>query len=243
MLVPPLDPTSALFLDFDGTLVDIAAHPDAVRVDAALPDRLMAASGRLGGALAILSGRPIADIDRFLAPLRLPAAGVHGLEVRTEPAAQVAAAADGGALDTVRAALARAGLPGGGVRVEDKRVAVAVHYRDAPERGEDVLALVGEAVAPHAGLHLVAGKMVVEVKPRGVDKGTALMNFLAHPPFLDRLPVMIGDDVTDEDAFRAALAAGGRAIKVGAGDSLAPERLPDVSSVHALVAALVRGAG
>jgi trehalose 6-phosphate phosphatase len=239
MLGHILHPTVALFLDFDGTLVDIAPRPEAVRVDAALPGRLAAARDRLDGALAILSGRPIADIDRLLAPLRLTAAGVHGLEVRTDPAGPVAAAAGATtALAAVRAALAAAGLPGAGIHIEDKRVAIAVHYRDAPERGADVLALMAEAIAPHPGLHLVTGKMVVEVKPAGVDKGTALLNFLARPPFLHRVPVMIGDDVTDEDAFRAALAAGGRAIKVGPGDSLAPERLPDVVAVHALVATL-----
>ena len=239
MHVPPLDPTTALFLDFDGTLVDIAPRPEAVRVDAALPARLVAAGDRLAGALAVLSGRPIADIDRLLAPLRLPAAGVHGLEVREHPGGPVtAAAASSSGLAAVRAVLAAAGLPGAGIRVEDKRVALAVHFRDAPERGAEVRSLLTEAIAPHPALHLVAGKMVVEVKPAGVDKGTALMNFLARPPFLHRVPVMIGDDVTDEDGFRAALALGGRAIKVGPGDSLATERLADVAAVHELVAAL-----
>jgi trehalose 6-phosphate phosphatase len=239
MQVLPLDPTAALFLDFDGTLVDIALRPEAVRVDAVLPARLAAVRARLDGALAVVSGRPIADIDRLLAPLRLTAAGVHGLEVRADPDGVVATAeAATGALAAVRAVLAAAGLPGAGVQVEDKRVAVAVHYRNAPERGAMVQALLADVVALNPALHLVNGKMVVEVKPRGVDKGTALMNFLARPPFLHRVPVMIGDDVTDEDAFRAALSAGGRAIKVGPGDSLAPERLPDVAAVHALVATL-----
>ena len=239
MQVLPLDPTAALFLDFDGTLVDIAPRPEAVRVDAALPGRLAAVRERLDGALAVLSGRPIAEIDRLLAPLRLTAAGVHGLEVRADPAGPVvAAAAATDALSAVRAVLAAAGMPGAGVHVEDKRLAVAVHYRNAPERGEMVRALLADVVALHPSLHLVAGKMVVEVKPAGVDKGTALMNFLARPPFLHRMPVMIGDDVTDEDGFRAALAAGGRAIKVGPGESLAPERLPDVHAVHRLVAEL-----
>jgi trehalose 6-phosphate phosphatase len=236
MLVPPLDRTTALFLDFDGTLVEIAPRPEAVRVAASLPDRLAAARDRLDGALAVVSGRPIADIDRMLAPLRLVAAGVHGLEVRDDPAGAIGASTSATALVDVRAALAAAGLPG--VRVEDKRLAVAVHYRDAPTLGPEVLALLEAAIRPHPSLHLVTGKMVVEVKPRGTDKGTALVNFLARPPFRNRVPVMIGDDVTDEDAFRAALAAGGRAIKVGPGDSLAPERLPDVAAVHALVATL-----
>jgi trehalose 6-phosphate phosphatase len=238
MQVLPLVPTAALFLDFDGTLVDIAPRPESVQVDAALPGRLAAVHARLDGALAVLSGRPIADIDRMLAPLRLTAAGVHGLEVRDDPAGPVVTAEATGALAAVRAVLAAAGMPGAGVQVEDKRVAVAVHYRNAPERGPMVQALLADVVALHPSLHLVAGKMVVEVKPAGVDKGTALMNFLARPPFLHRMPVMIGDDVTDEDGFRAALAAGGRAIKVGPGASLAPERLPDVAAVHALVAAL-----
>lgn len=239
MQVPPLAPTVALFLDFDGTLVDIAARPEAVRIDAALPARLAAARDRLDGALAVVSGRPIADIDAMLSPLRLTAAGVHGLEVRVDPDAPInVAAAATGALAAVREALAAAGLPGAGVRIEDKRLALAVHYRDAPERGEEVRALMVAVTSAHPALHLVTGKMVVEVKPRGTDKGTALVNFLARPPFLQRVPVMIGDDVTDEDAFRAALAAGGRAIKVGPGDSLAPERLADVAAVHALVATL-----
>ncbi len=236
MQVPPLETTAALFLDFDGTLVEIAPRPEAVRVAASLPGRLAAARQRLDGALAVVSGRPIGDIDRLLAPLRIAAAGVHGLEVRDDPAGPIGASPSATALADVRAALAAAGLPG--VRVEDKRLAVAVHYRDAPALGPVVLALLEAAIGPHPSLHLVAGKMVVEVKPRGTDKGTALVNFLARPPFRNRVPVMIGDDVTDEDAFRAALAAGGRAIKVGPGDSLAPERLPDVAAVHALVATL-----
>jgi trehalose 6-phosphate phosphatase len=229
-------PAIALFLDFDGTLVEIADRPEAIRVDAALPGLLAATQRRLGGALAVLSGRPIASIDAMLAPTRLAAAGVHGLEVRAAPAAAVVAADAAGALDAVRTALADAGLPDVDVTVEDKRLSVAVHYRRAPERGAAVLAIVAAAARPFPDLHLVAGKMVVEVKPRGVDKGTALMNFLARPPFSDRVPVMIGDDVTDEDAFRAVLAAGGRAIKVGPGVSLAPERLADVAAVHAFVA-------
>jgi trehalose 6-phosphate phosphatase len=236
MQVLPLDPKAALFLDFDGTLVEIAPRPEAVRVAAGLGPLLAAARRRLDGALAVVSGRPIADIDRLLAPLRLVAAGVHGLEVRDAPDGPIDAATSAAALAAVRAALAAAGLPG--VRIEDKRLAVAVHYRDAPALGPGVAALLEAAIAPHPSLHLVAGKMVVEVKPHGSDKGTALVNFLARPPFKDRVPVMIGDDVTDEDAFRAALAAGGRAIKVGPGDSLAPERLPDVAAVHALVATL-----
>jgi len=124
------------------------------------------------------------------------------------------------------------------VIVEDKRLAIAVHYRDALDCGEAVRALVAAAAAPFPDLHVVAGKMVVEVKPRGVDKGTALMNFLARPPFQHRRPVMIGDDVTDEDAFRAALAAGGRAIKVGDGATIAPDRLAGVAAVHGFVATL-----
>lgn len=234
----PRAPAIALFLDFDGTLVEIADRPEAIRVDAGLPELLAATQRRLGGALAVLSGRPIASIDALLAPTRLAAAGVHGLEVRAEPAAPVVAASAAGALVAVRAALAGAGLPAAGVTVEDKRLAVAVHYRQAPDRGGMVHALLAAAAAPFPDLHLVAGKMVVEVKPRGVDKGTALLNFLARPPFSHRVPVMIGDDVTDEDAFRAALSAGGRAIKVGPGDSLAPERLADVAAVHAFVATL-----
>jgi trehalose 6-phosphate phosphatase len=228
----------ALFLDFDGTLVEIADRPEAIRVEAGLPDLLAATQRRLGGALAVLSGRRIASIDALLAPTRLAAAGVHGLEVRAEPTAPVVAAGAAGALVSVRAALTAAGLPDTGVTIEDKRLAVAVHYRQAPERGAAVLAIVAAAARRFPELHLVAGKMVVEVKPRGVDKGTALLNFLARPPFSDRVPVMVGDDVTDEDAFRAALAAGGRAIKVGPGVSLAPERLAGVAEVHAFIAAV-----
>ncbi|ADZ69183.1 HAD-superfamily hydrolase, subfamily IIB [Polymorphum gilvum SL003B-26A1] len=224
---------AALFLDFDGTLVDLAPRPDAVQVDGALVDALDRLRRRLGGAVAIISGRPIAEIDVHLAPLHLAAAGLHGLEHRDAPDTPVRREEAGAEIRALRGLLNASGLLRDGVFLEDKGPALAVHYRAAPERAGEVEALLVEATAVMPGLHLVRGKMVVEAKPFDRDKGSALRAFMAHAPFEGRVPVYVGDDVTDEDGMRAALAAGGLAIKVGAGESCASYRLADVAAVHA----------
>jgi trehalose 6-phosphate phosphatase len=218
-----LSPACALFLDFDGTLVDIAPQPEEVVVPSGLVPTLAGLQTCLGGAVALISGRPIAQIDDFLAPLRLPTAGVHGAERRradgqiellaTHPLQQVEDAAQ---------ALARAHP---GLRVEIKRGSVALHYRQMPQLEGACLRAMQEAVEQSPGLTLLRGKMVAEAKPGGASKGKAIEAFLQEPPFRGRTPVFIGDDVTDEVGFSTVQRLGGLGIKVGEGETVAWQRM------------------
>lgn len=237
---PPLLDTSraALFLDFDGTLAEIAPDPGAVRVPAALPAALVRLSARLSGALAIISGRPIAEIDHFLAPFTSPASGLHGLERRDAGDGPVAAAVRMPELDAVVARFAASPAAGEGILVEDKGATVAFHFRAAPERGPAVLATVRSIVSELSGVVTVEGKMVIEVKPGGMHKGSAIRAHLSEVPFGARIPVFLGDDVTDEDGFAAVIDEGGVAVKVGPGPTRAPYRLADVAAVHGWLAEL-----
>ncbi len=204
-----------LFLDLDGTLLDIAPAPSAVVVPEGLVADLAAVAARLDGALAILSGRAIAELDRLLAPLRLPAAGVHGAELRLAADGPILRRDPPAGLTRARALLAAAALPTG-VEVEDKGLALALHWRRAAEPPADLLALLEDlAREPGSGLEALRGKAVLELRGAGLDKGRAVAEFLIRPPFAGRVPIGVGDDRTDLDAFRAVEAAGGRALAVG----------------------------
>ncbi len=234
--LPDLQPDWALFFDIDGTLLEIAAAPEAVRVDGALLaclDRLHAASG---GALALLSGRSLVDIDRLFAPLALSAAGVHGAERRRgDGTVERPTAADGGRLlAALREPLGRFAARHRGLWLEDKGLALALHFRQAPEHEGEVLALVAELTRGHAdGLRVVSGKMVVEIQPCGADKGRAVAAFMAEAPFRGRRPFVAGDDVTDEDGFRMANELGGISLRVGdSRESAARCRLPSVAALR-----------
>lgn len=218
-----LSPACALFLDFDGTLVDIAPQPGAVVVPSGLVPTLSALQDYLGGAVAVVSGRPIHAIDRFLHPLRLPVAGVHGAERR---------AADGvldrlpqHPLDTIERAATALATRHPELLVEHKDRSVAVHYRQAPHLEAECLAVMSEAIDLSPGLVLLRGKMVVEAKPGGATKGSAIEAFLREPPFAGRTPVFVGDDVTDEPGFAAVQRMGGLGVKVGEGPTVAWQRL------------------
>lgn len=205
----------ALFLDVDGTLLDIAPSPDAVVVPPGLPEVLAGLNERLGGAIALVTGREITVIDRLLAPLRLPVAGVHGAELRL-PDGTLKGTMVNPAMPRILAALGEFVAANEGLLIEDKGRAVAVHYRLNPALGEDVEAFARELVESDTeGLEIQPGKMVVEVRPAKVDKGRAISLFLEEEPYLGRIPLMIGDDWTDEPAFRTANARGGRSIRVG----------------------------
>ncbi|MGK9235025.1 trehalose-phosphatase [Inquilinus limosus] len=230
----------ALFLDVDGCLIDLAERPEDVVVPPGLVADLDRLSARLGGALALVSGRAIADLDRLFAPLRLAAAGQHGLEWRPGAAAAVERVpVERAVLDRLTASLADFASGRPGLRVEPKGAAVAIHYRQAPHLGADVVAFARGLLADVPGWHALAGKMVVELKPDGVDKGAAVDRFLALPPFAGRRPLAMGDDVTDEDAFAAALRHGGIAVLVGDREpTRANRRLPDPAAVRAWIAQL-----
>ncbi|WP_321501359.1 trehalose-phosphatase [Breoghania sp.] len=237
---PALSADHALFLDFDGTLVEIAQTPDGIRVADGLCPLLQAVAEKLAGALAVVSGRPLSEIDALLSPLHLPAAGLHGLEHRPTLGAAIERVPAPPELDILRQRIAEAGLIEGGVQLEDKGLALAVHYRRAPERGDELARIMGDFCSDLDRLHLLHGKMVLEAKARGHDKGVAVEGFLREPVFAGRVPVFVGDDVTDEDGFRAAREAGGFGIKVGAGKTVADHCLDDVAAVHRWLDAFLR---
>lgn len=228
--VEMLCPSCALFLDFDGTMVDIAPQPDAVRVPQPLIDSMAWLHEYLGGAVAIISGRTIAQIDAFLHPLRLPVAGVHGAERRGADGTLSRLAAQ--PLQKVQAAAAALAREHPGLRVEDKGSSLALHYRQAPGLEDLCLHAMQEAVQASPGLALLRGKMVVEAKPGGVSKGHAIEDFLRESPFAGRTPLFIGDDVTDEAGFSTVQRLGGLGIKVGAGATVAWQRLPDPAALR-----------
>lgn len=235
---PPLDVSQhALFLDLDGTLVDFAAHPDQVVASDALRHLLAELTQEMNGALALVTGRSIASADAVLNGALAHVAGLHGLEQRTqngierhvEDASRVRAAAE-----DARALIANGALD---ADLEDKGAALAIHYRRAPQFADSVRRLAVELAHRH-GLGLLEGKMVVELKLGECTKADAVTTFMRAPPFIGRTPIAIGDDITDEDAFRAASAHGGEAILVGAQRPTAAHwRLDDTEAVFAWLSA------
>jgi trehalose 6-phosphate phosphatase len=226
MHLPPLPDTAniALFLDFDGTLVEIADHPELVKLGNSTRDALKVISDHLGGALAIITGREIDDIDRFTAPLRLPVAGIHGTVLRTARGDVLAGADVSGIVSNIEARLAPLVDRQKGLVLERKRSAIALHYRARPDLESECLAAFEKALASSPEMELKRGKMVLEAKPNGKNKGTAVLDFLTDPPFYGRLPWFAGDDITDEDAFAAVNRLGGVSIKIGEGETAAPYR-------------------
>lgn len=220
--------TTAMFLDFDGTLVDFADHPDAVVLDARTRGCVERIYDRLDGALAIVTGRDIASVDRFFAPLRLPVAGVHGLtrrdslgRIHEPPEAERSLA---GLAENLEAFAARHT----GLLVERKPGAAALHFRQRPDLARacrDEMARLTQGL----DVTVMRGKAVIEARAGGADKGGAIAAFLKEPPFAGRCPVFAGDDVTDEHGFARVNALGGVTIKVGAGDSRAHYRVPGIS--------------
>ncbi len=233
---------SALFLDFDGTLVDLAERPEGVFAPAGLLDTLTALRDALGGALAVVSGRPIEQLDHFLAPLTLAAAGVHGAERRSADGTLTHAEVPSLARVDAAAVALQAQHPA--LLIERKRGSLALHYRAAPQLQAICTAAMHNAVHASDGLVLLPGKMVLEAKAASIGKGIAIAALLREPPFAGRTPIFIGDDVTDEAGFDAVQAAGGRGIKVGPEASSARLRLNSPDAVRtALMQAAQRLAG
>jgi len=232
---PPLDPNWALFVDVDGTLLEIAAQPEAVRVPANLPALLERLQNRHQGAFALVSGRSIAALDRLFHPWRGAAAGLHGGERRRVDGSCVENDGDeaAAALARVRSAAAAFAPANSGVRLEDKGRTLALHYRAAPERGPDVARFAKQAVADSGQtLRAIDGKLVVELVPRGYGKGRAIAAFLVEPPFRGRRPAFLGDDLTDEEGFAEIERRHGVSIRVGPPDAAtrASYGLPDVAA-------------
>jgi trehalose 6-phosphate phosphatase len=203
----------ALFLDIDGTLLEMAPAPDAVHVPPALPAILEELVFGLNGAVALLTGRRIASADRLLHPLRLIACGVHGTELRSELGGQIAMLAPPIPPALAAAVTALGGLADG-VLIERKGAGIAVHYRHAPQLRDRLATELRGIVASCAGLVLREGRMVLEIGPGGFSKGSALALLHAQAPFAGRRPVMIGDDSGDETALHEAEARGGVALRV-----------------------------
>jgi trehalose 6-phosphate phosphatase len=232
-------PLLAVFTDFDGTLVEIADTPDAVEVPADLAGQLEHAIRDFDHAFAVITGREIADIDRFLSPLHLAVAGAHGAQRRRADGTMlVLDEAISQAADAIAAAMAPLLTDYPDLILEPKDGAVALHFRQAPELEQECLLAMQAAIADQPDFTLVPGKMVIEARPSGFDKGSALRAFMQEEPFAGRTPIFIGDDTTDEDAFRVAQELGGIGIKLGAGQTIARMRIADVASVHALLQGL-----
>ncbi|QRM48663.1 trehalose-phosphatase [Rhizobium sp. BG6] len=228
----------ALFLDIDGTLLDLAATPDDITVPAALPAQLHAWSQRLDGALALVTGRALTYADKLFTPHRFPIAGLHGTELRNADGA-VTRSETSPAFDRFKLELQQAAEALDGVLIEDKGAAVAAHYRLAPERQAEVERLMDRATAVVGpGWALQRGKMVIELRPASADKGMAIETFLSKPPFAGRRPVAIGDDVTDEAMFAAVNRLGGHAIRIGSPSptTAASLSLPSAAALRELIA-------
>ncbi len=226
----------ALFLDIDGTLLDLAERPEAIVVPDYLPGMLHALSRQLGGALALVTGRAIEFVDPLFGPFRFPVAGLHGAE-RRDAAGRLRRAHIPPAFQDMKQVIQREATAWPGAIVEDKGAAVAVHFRHAPASEVEI----GEAMQRHldeAGpdWNLQHGKKVIEICPAHASKGHAVEAFLAEEPFAGRRPITIGDDVTDETMFAAANRVGGQSVRIGDtnGKTLArasiasPVRLRDV---------------
>jgi trehalose 6-phosphate phosphatase len=234
MALPAFASGWAFFLDVDGTLLDIAARPEGVHVTDEKLRLLRALRDATQGAMALVSGRPLAGLDALFSPLTLPAAGQHGIERRDAlgrlhhhpvPQARLRATAP-------QLMAFAGGHPG--IVLEDKGASFALHYRLAPELADAVATLMnGLAAQLGEGVEVQHGKMVVELKPAGRNKGTAIEEFMHEPPFAGRTPVFIGDDLTDEHGFEVVNRMGGHSIKVGKGATQARWRSSDAGAVHA----------
>lgn len=222
----------AYFLDIDGTLVDLADTPRAVKLNAALPDLVEALYQSSGGAIALITGRSIADADRLFPRRRLPIAGQHGHERRSADGVVTRHRASRHAMDPARDTLAAVVKRHPQLLLEDKGLSLAFHYRLAPQLASvahramrQAKALLGDQYAVHHG------KCVVELTPAGKDKGLAIRAFMREAPFRDKRPIFIGDDVTDEHGFAMVNSLRGDSVKVGPGPTLAAWRFPSVSGV------------
>ncbi|MGY3265881.1 trehalose 6-phosphate phosphatase [Lysobacter sp. HA35] len=229
---PPVQSDWALFLDVDGCLLDFADDPNDVHVPDGLGDALRRLSQALQGALALVSGRRIAQLDTLFPDLRVPAAGLHGLELRED--IHVATPLDiPPELARVREAAEQIADAHPGARVEDKGVALALHWRAAPNARSALEAIAASALSHLPGYRLQHGNCVVELRPAQADKGEAVRRLMAISAFAGRTPVFAGDDLTDEDGFAAANHLGGLSVRVGDRQpSLATHTLADTNALR-----------
>ncbi|MGF1621268.1 MAG: trehalose-phosphatase [Rhodomicrobiaceae bacterium] len=233
----------ALFFDFDGTLADIVERPEDVEVTDGTRAALTELHRVLEGAVAIVTGRDISTIDRFLAPVELPIAGVHGLTRRDVNGHIHHPEFDAASLAVVEAKLSPLVEQEDGLLLEPKQGAVALHYRLRPELESVCLEAMEKAVNGTPSVHVRRGKMVIEAIGHPSDKGSAIESFLAEPPFAGRRPVFAGDDLTDEDGFAAVNRLSGISIKVGLGDTQALYRVRDREELLSWLNAIIQKIG
>lgn len=227
---PPFDARWAIFLDVDGTLLDLAEYPEKVELR---PGLIRALEGLCRVVpVALVSGRGVADLDRLFAPLKLPAAGQHGAERRDADGRIHRADVTATALEQARAQLAAWTRDHPGTLLEDKGLTLALHYRGAPHLEAQAAQAVREALRRLGDKFVLgSGNRVYEIRPYGLDKGRAITEFMREPVFAGRVPVFVGDDVTDEDGFVVVNCLGGHAIKVSSGPTAARWRLTDAVQV------------
>jgi trehalose 6-phosphate phosphatase len=231
-LPAPLD-SWAYFFDIDGTLVDIAPSPSEIVLEGILRGLILQIHDVTGGALALISGRSIADVDSIFGDTHLPVAGQHGLERRSRAGKITRHDIMSEKLDFARNRIAEAIARHPDLLLEDKGLSLALHYRASPSLASFAhRTMRAVAAATGAEFALQSGKRVVELKPSGKDKGEAVREFMQEEPFRGRTPVFVGDDVTDEYGFVVANALGGHSIKVGGGPTAARWRLADVRAVR-----------
>lgn len=228
----------AFFLDCDGTLAAIVDHPADARVEPDVIVTLDLLSRRTKGALAVVSGRSIQQLDDMLSPLTLPLAGVHGVERRNSEGKVYRPTIDAEAVGTVAQTLQHFADLNPGIYCEVKASSVALHYRQAPDLEPYALAFMSEVSSHHPAFRLLRGKMVAELSGSHRTKGDAIRDFMNEPPFHGRIPIFAGDDVTDEDAFAVLPRYNGIGIKVGPGDTQASSRVPDLAAMHSWLATI-----
>ena len=223
----------AWFFDIDGTLVEIANTPDSIIVHDEMPPLLGRLHFLTSGAVALITGRAIADVDRLLSLRGITIAGQHGLEIRMASGETITHAEEEESLALVRAALLDAVARHRGLVLEYKGLTVALHYRDAPRLAGYAHRLMRGLRDQHVPDFVIQrGKRVVELKPAGRDKGVAIAELMRTEPFIGRIPVFIGDDITDENGFKAVNRAGGHSIKIGPGRTNARWRIRDVTTLR-----------
>jgi trehalose 6-phosphate phosphatase len=229
---PPPSLEWCLFLDVDGTLIELTDTPSQTQADPEIKSLLREVAERLGGAVALVSGRTIETLDALFAPLRLPAAGLHGVERRKASGATQGVNFVDTQLDSARAAIKSLVDAHPGTLMEDKQRTIAIHFRMAPQFEEVLRQSIIDIAKPLGkNYHIQHGKMLFEIKPLGFNKASAIKAFLDEPPFNGRLPVFIGDDLTDQDGFAIVEARGG--ISIAVGDRVQGQfRLADVAAVR-----------
>lgn len=241
---PPQVANCAFFLDVDGTLLEHADHPRTVRVGRDLLRLLEGLRAACRGAVALISGRSVADVEALFAPLAFPVAGQHGVERRTASGALHRHVLPLEHLGRAAAKIVRLTAGHSGLAFENKGMTLALHYRQAPELqafAERAMHRVLESLGDE--FELQAGKFVWEIKPNGKDKGTAITEYIEEAPFAGRLPVFVGDDLTDEYGFALVNRLGGHSVKVGPGKTRARWRLADAGAVRRWLGEYVRRFG